>query len=139
MQAAIRRYHNGAIPTTLESCQSVACYLPIIRYVSIFKFWCPSFTLYSLPNWHLYFIIIRHFLYYYLNGSYRGNSWTSGLPIRQSFFAVYSGLYFSNNTHMSYFIIVMFGPSPPLILKSLNSLVLSVSHDQIDRLYMVLD
>ena len=33
---------------------------------------------------------------------------------------------------MSYFIIVMFGPSPPLILKSLNSLELSVSHDQID-------
>ena len=49
-------------------------------------------TVYSLPNWHLYFIIIRHFLYYYLNGSYRGNSWTSGLPIRQSFFAVNSGL-----------------------------------------------
>ena len=62
-------------------------------YVSIFKFWRPFFTLYSLPNWHLYFIIIRHFLYHYLNGSYRGNSWTSGLPIRQSFFAVYSGLY----------------------------------------------
>ena len=90
-------------------------------------------------NWNIiYFFLNRHFLYYYLNGSYRGNSWTSGLPIRQSFFAVYSGLYFSNNTNMSYFIIVMFGPSPPLILKSLNSLELSVSHDQIDR-YMVLD
>ena len=35
------------------------------------------------------------------------------------------------------FIKALFGPSPPLILKSLNSLELSVSHDQIDR-YMVL-
>ena len=92
MQAAIRGYHNGAIPTTLESCQSIACYLPIIRYVSIWIL-APFFTLYYVPNLHLYFIIIRHFLYYYLNWSYPGNSWTSGLPIRQSFYAVNSGLY----------------------------------------------